>query len=79
MLLVQTELILLYVRWYLKHPLTYHNLVELMVERGLSVFRTTIMRWIIQYSQILDQRVRKHLKITNDGTVRNFPHFVPTW
>jgi len=61
----QPELILLCVRWYLKYPLTYRNLVEIMAERGLSVVHTTIMRWVIQYSPILDQRVRKHLKTTN--------------
>ncbi|NLB77344.1 MAG: IS6 family transposase, partial [Clostridiaceae bacterium] len=63
----QPELILLCVRWYLKYPLTYRNLVEIMAERGLSVVHTTIMRWVIQYSPILDQRVRKHLKATNDS------------
>lgn len=63
----QPELILLCVRWYLKYPLTYRNLVEMMAERGLSVVHTTIMRWVIQYSPILDQRVRKYLKTTNDS------------
>lgn len=63
----QPEIITLCVRWYLKYPLPYRNLVEMMSERGLSVVHTTIMRWVIQYSPILEQRVRKHLLKTNDS------------
>jgi transposase-like protein len=42
-------------------------LVEMMQERGLKITHTTIMRWVHQYSPILDQRIRKHLKSTNDS------------
>lgn len=38
-----------------------------MAERGLDVKHTTIMRWVHQYSPIIDERVRKHLKRTNDS------------
>ena len=37
-------IILLCVRWYLKYPLSYRNLVEMMEERGLNISHTTIMR-----------------------------------
>ena len=63
----QSDIILLCVRWYLKYPLSYRNLEDMMAERGLSVVHTTIMRWVLQYSPILDQRVRKHLNKTNDS------------
>lgn len=63
----KSDIILLCVRWYLKYPLSYRNLVEMMVERGLSVVHTTIKRLVIQYSHVLDQRVRKHLNKTNDS------------
>lgn len=63
----QSDIIMLCVRWYLKYPLSYRNLEEMMAERGLSVVHTTIMRWVIQYAPILDQRVRKHLIKTNDS------------
>lgn len=36
-------------------------------ERGLSMAHTTIMRWVHQYGSELDQRVRHHLKPTNDS------------
>jgi len=38
------EIILLNVRWYLKYPLSYRNLKEMMAERGIKVDPTTIMR-----------------------------------
>ncbi len=38
------EIILLNVRWYLKYPLSYKNLEEIMAERGIKVDHTTIMR-----------------------------------
>jgi transposase-like protein len=38
------EIILLNVRWYLKYPLSYRNLEEMMAERGIKVDHTTIMR-----------------------------------
>jgi transposase, IS6 family len=63
----ESEIILLCVRWYLKYPLSYRMVEEIMAERGLEVKHTTIMRWVHQYSPIIDERVRKHLKSTNDS------------
>jgi transposase-like protein len=31
------------VRWYLKYPLSYRNLKEMMIERGIQVDHSTIM------------------------------------
>ena len=63
----EKRIILLCVRWYLKYPLSYRNLVEMIEERGISVSHTTIMRWVHQYSPILEERLRKHVKSTNDS------------
>jgi transposase-like protein len=38
-----------------------------MEERGLPMAHTTIMRWVHQYGPELDERVRLHLKPTNDS------------
>jgi len=59
------EIILLNVRWYLKYPLSYRNLKEMMAERGIQVDHTTIMRWVHQYSPEIETKVRRHLKPTN--------------
>jgi len=40
----QAEIILLCVRWYLRYPLSYRDLEEMMLERGLHVDHTTIYR-----------------------------------
>jgi transposase-like protein len=42
-------------------------LVEMMQERGINITHTTIMRWVLEYSPIIDEKVRKHLKTTNDS------------
>jgi len=63
----ESEIIILCVRWYLKYPLSYRMLVEMMQERGLNLTHTTIMRWVHQYSPIISEKVQKHLKPTNDS------------
>ncbi|PDY63036.1 IS6 family transposase, partial [Bacillus cereus] len=63
----QPEIILLTVRWYLRYHLSSRDLVEMMEERGLSLAHTTIMRWVHQYGPALNERIRKHLKSTNDS------------
>ncbi|WP_018783088.1 IS6 family transposase [Bacillus sp. 95MFCvi2.1] len=63
----QPDMILLTVRWYLRYNLSFRDLVEMMEERGLSIAHTTIMRWVHQYGLELDERVRRHLKTTNDS------------
>ena len=61
------EIILQTVRWYLKYPLSYRNLKEMMAERGLKVDHTKIMRWVHQYSPEIEKRIRRHLSPTNDS------------
>jgi len=58
---------MLCVRWYLKYPLNYRMLVEMMKERGLYLTHTTIMKRVHQYSPIISETVRKHIKPTNDS------------
>ena len=40
----EAEIILLCVRWYLRYSLSYRDLEEMMLERGLHVDHTTIFR-----------------------------------
>jgi hypothetical protein len=40
----EAEIILLCVRWYLRYALSYRDLEEMMLERGLHVDHTTIFR-----------------------------------
>lgn len=63
----QAEIILLNVRWYCRYPLSYRNLEEMMLERGLEVDHSTINRWVLDYGPELDERTRPHIKATNDS------------
>src|SRR5213082_129636 len=63
----QAEIILLCLRWYLRYSLSYRDLEEMMVERGLSVDHTTIYRWVQHYAPILEKRCRAKLRPTNDS------------
>jgi transposase, IS6 family len=63
----EAEIILLCVRWYLRYALSYRDLEEMMLERGLHVDHTTIYRWVQKYAPELDKRCRPHLKATTDS------------
>ncbi len=63
----ESEIILLCVRWYLRYALSYRDLEEMMLERGLQVDYTTIYRWVQRYAPELDKRCRPHLKAYNDS------------
>jgi transposase-like protein len=63
----ESEIILLCVRWYLRYALSYRNLEEMMLERGLRIDHTTIYRWVQRYAPELDKRCRPHLKACNDS------------
>jgi transposase, IS6 family len=49
----------------LRYSLSYRDLQEIMVERGLSVDHTTIYRWVQHYAPLLEKRYRAKLKSTN--------------
>jgi transposase, IS6 family len=63
----QADMILLCVRWYLRYSLSYCDLEEMMLERGLQVDHTTIYRWVQEYAPQLEKRCRPHLKACNDS------------
>jgi transposase, IS6 family len=56
------EIIVLCLRWYLRYPLSYRNLEEMMAERGLSVDHSTIARRVLHYSPILNERIRRQMR-----------------
>lgn len=58
-------IILLCVRWYLRYSLTYRDLEEIMVERGLRVDHVTIWRWVQRYAHLLNQRLRREIRRAN--------------
>jgi len=63
----QSDIILLCVRWYVRYALSYRDLEEMMMERGLHVDHTTIYRWVQKYAPELEKRCRPHLNACNDS------------
>ena len=53
------------VRWYLRYPLAYEHVAELLAERGLAVDASCIWRWVQAYSPELNRRCQPHFKRTN--------------
>jgi len=59
------EVILVCVRWYLRYPLAYDHVAELLAERGVTVDPSCVWRWVQAYAPELNKRCRPHLKPTN--------------
>ena len=59
------EVIVLCVRWYLRYPLSYEHVTELVAERGVQVDASSIWRWVQHYAPILIQRLRRELRHPN--------------
>src|SRR5215469_5417762 len=59
------EVILLSVRWYLRYPLAYEHVAEMLAERGLEVDASCIWRWVQVYAPEINKRCRRHLRPTN--------------
>ena len=57
------EVILLAVRWYLRYGLSYRDLEELLVERGIEVDHVTLHRWVQRFTPLLIDAARpcRHL------------------
>ena len=56
------EIILMLVRWYVAYSLSYRDVEELSLERGLKVDHSTVKRWVIAYAPELEQSFRSKYK-----------------
>jgi putative transposase len=56
------EIILQLVRWYLAYSLSYRDVEELALERGLKVDHSTVNQWVMDYSPQLEESFRQHYK-----------------
>ncbi len=61
------EIVFLCTRWYLKYSLSLRNMQEIMEKREINFNFSTTHRWIIEYSPILNVKIKKHLRKTNDS------------
>ena len=61
------ELIILCVRLYLRYPLSYEHVAELIAERGVEVDASCIWRWFQAYAPELNKRCRPDPEPVCDG------------
>jgi transposase-like protein len=52
------DVILLAVRWYLRYDLSYRDVEELLVERGVEVNHVTVYRWVLRFTPLLAEAAR---------------------
>src|SRR4051794_25788815 len=52
------EVIVLAVRWYLRYGLSYRDVEELLVERGVEVDHVTVYRWVQRFTPLLADAAR---------------------
>jgi hypothetical protein len=51
-------MIVLAVRWYLRFRLSYHDVEELLAERGIEVDHVTVYRWVQRFTPLLVDAAR---------------------
>jgi transposase-like protein len=47
------DVIVLAVRWYLRYGLSFRDVEELLVERGVEVDHVTVYRWVQRFTPLL--------------------------
>jgi transposase-like protein len=52
------EIIVIAVRWYLRYGLSYRDVEELLVERGVEVDHVTVYRWVLRFTPLLGEAAR---------------------
>jgi transposase-like protein len=52
------EVIVLAVRWYLRYGVSYRDVEELLVERGVEVDHVTVYRWVERFTPLLADAAR---------------------
>jgi len=50
------------VYWYLRYALSYRDIEELLEERGIKVDHSTVQRWVVKYTPLLETEIRKRKK-----------------
>src|SRR5206468_978996 len=45
--------------WYVAYPISYRQLEEMMSDRGVEVDHSSLHRWVLKYTPLLDQAFRQ--------------------
>jgi transposase, IS6 family len=52
------DVIVVAVRWYLRFGLSYRDVEELLVERGVEVDHVSVYRWVLRFTPLLAEAAR---------------------
>jgi transposase, IS6 family len=74
----QATLIVQPVSWYLRYALSYRDIEEMLLERGLTVDHSTINRWVLAYAPAIERRLRRFRK-PHYGSVRVDETYIRVW
>src|SRR5438552_3584527 len=55
----ERDIILWAVRWYVAYPISYRQLEEMMAERGVEVDHSSLNRWVLKYTPLLEMAFRR--------------------
>ncbi len=59
------DVILFALFFYLRYPVSYHDLEEIMQERGVDVDHVALNRWVIDYSPLVAELAQKRKTSTS--------------
>src|SRR3954452_11987081 len=65
----EATLIIQAVSWHLRYPLSYRDIEELLLERGLEVEHSTLNLWVLAYAPLIESRLRTFRK-PHCGSIR---------
>jgi hypothetical protein len=65
----EATLIVQAVSWYLRYALSYRDIEEMLLERGLTIDHSTINRWVLASAPAIERRLRQSRK-PHCGSVR---------
>ena len=54
----EAALIVQAVSWYLRYPLSYRDIGEMLLERGLEVDHSALNCWVLAYAPLVEKRLR---------------------
>src|SRR5262245_34886705 len=60
------EVIVIAVRWYLRFGLSYRDVEELLIERGVEVDHVTVYRWVLRFTSLLADAARPCRHVVGD-------------
>src|ERR1019366_527852 len=59
----ERDIILWGVRWYVAYPISYRQLEEMMAERGVEVDPSSLNRWVLKYTPLLEMAFRQRKRL----------------